>query len=244
MGLMFSHLSSVEKFKMGLIALVVIAVMGYLGTRQWKQPAPIVFRNEPLQEDKPAPKSEESTIVIHVAGAVRRPGVYRLSPGARVHDAIRTAGGAKVNADLSEWNLAAKIIDGKQIFVNSKPDRSRVAKSREPSPSGPKALGGALPVRVEVPAELRGGIGAVGVQPEASVRRQTGKKETPGEASISLNTGTQADLERLPGVGPSTAQKILSYRQEHGGFTSIDELLAVKGIGPKKLESMRKFLRL
>lgn len=229
---------------MGLIALVVTAVMGYLGTRQWKQPTPVVFRNEPLPEEKSAPKPEEATIVIHVAGAVRRPGVYRLSSSARVHDAIRTAGGAKENADLSEWNLAAKITDGKQIFVNAKPDRSRVAKSHEPSPTRPKALNGAFPLRVEVPSEFRGGIGAVGVQPEGSARRQTGKKETPGEASISLNTGSQADLERLPGVGPSTAQKILSYRQEHGGFTSIDELLAVKGIGPKKLESMRKFLRL
>ncbi|MCC7230940.1 MAG: ComEA family DNA-binding protein [Fimbriimonadaceae bacterium] len=241
---MFSHLSTVEKLKMGSIAVVVAVAMGYLGTRQWKQPAPIVFRNEPLPEGKPAPESEASTIVIQVAGAVRRPGVYRLPSSARVHDAIRTAGGAKENADLSEWNLAAKIVDGKQIFVNSKPDRAPVATSREPGPSRPKALGGSLPLHVEVPSELRGGIGALGVQPEGSTRRQTGKKEAPGVASISLNTGSQADLERLPGVGPSTAQKILSYRQEHGGFTSIDELLAVKGIGPKKLESMRKFLRL
>lgn len=62
--------------------------------------------------------------------------------------------------------------------------------------------------------------------------------------SISLNTASSAQLDSLPGVGPSTAQKILGYRREHGGFSSIDELMAVKGIGPKKLKAMRKYLRL
>jgi competence protein ComEA len=59
-----------------------------------------------------------------------------------------------------------------------------------------------------------------------------------------LNSSTGEQLQALPGVGPSTAAKIVEYRTEHGGFTSIDELLAVKGIGPKKLEAMRKFLKL
>ena len=61
---------------------------------------------------------------------------------------------------------------------------------------------------------------------------------------VSLNKATQTQLETLPGVGPATAKKILDYRMEHGGFSSVDELLAVKGIGPKKLEAMRKFVKL
>src|SRR5690242_15355920 len=58
-----------------------------------------------------------SRVVVHVAGAVRHPGVYRLRAGARVDDAVRRAGGARSRADLDQLNLAAKLEDGKQVLV-------------------------------------------------------------------------------------------------------------------------------
>ena len=59
--------------------------------------------------------------IVHVAGAVRRPGVYRLRPGARIDDALREAGGATRRADLSAVNLAAKAEDGRQVLVPERP---------------------------------------------------------------------------------------------------------------------------
>lgn len=59
-------------------------------------------------------------------------------------------------------------------------------------------------------------------------------------APISLNTATAEQLDTLDGVGPSTAQKILDYRTAHGGFSSVDDLAQIPGIGPKRLESLRK----
>jgi competence protein ComEA len=56
-------------------------------------------------------------VVVDVAGKVRRPGLYRLPPGARVDDAVRSAGGALAGVDLSSLNLAAKVVDGQQIAV-------------------------------------------------------------------------------------------------------------------------------
>ena len=67
-------------------------------------------------------------------------------------------------------------------------------------------------------------------------------KKKPPAHPININTATAADLQQIPGIGPSTAQKILDTRKSYGAFKSVDDLLAIKGIGPKKLEKMRKYL--
>jgi competence protein ComEA len=135
-------------------------------------------------------------VVVDVVGAVHRPGLYRLSQGTRIADAIARAGGATGKADLAQVNLAAPLADGEQVIV---PRR-----------------------------------GAPGVAPGGAAS-QGGASSAP----IQLSTATQEQLETLPGVGPVTAQKILDYREKHGAFHSIDELQAISGIGPKRLEQMR-----
>jgi comEA protein len=67
-------------------------------------------------------------------------------------------------------------------------------------------------------------------------------KKKPPAHPININTATATDLQQVPGIGPSTAQKILDTRKSYGAFKSVDDLLAIKGIGPKKLEKMRKYL--
>ena len=148
--------------------------------------------------------------VVHVAGAVRRPGVYRLPAGARVQEAVRRAGGARRGANVNGINLAAKVVDGQQVVVPS----------RTPSGSGgPAAAAGA-------PAE---GSGPAGAAAAGAV---------PGPP-ISLNNATAEQLDTLDGVGPATAQKIIAWRTQHGGFRSVADLGQVPGIGPKKLAALR-----
>jgi comEA protein len=67
-------------------------------------------------------------------------------------------------------------------------------------------------------------------------------KKKPPAHPININTAGATDLQQVPGIGPSTAQKILDTRKSYGAFKSVDDLLAIKGIGPKKLEKMRKYL--
>jgi competence protein ComEA len=141
------------------------------------------------------------TVVVHVAGAVRDAGVYRLRAGARVNDALARAGGATPRADLSQVNLAAKVEDGRQVLVPR-----RVAASAVPAP-----VGTAAPGQPAVP--------------------------------VNLNTATLEQLDTLPGVGPATAQKIIDYREEHGGFGSVDELGEVPGIGDVRLAALREQVR-
>jgi competence protein ComEA len=65
-----------------------------------------------------------------------------------------------------------------------------------------------------------------------------------GPLAIDINTATAQELEQLDGVGPATAAKIVAYRQEHGGFSSIDELDQVSGIGEARLAAIRTQLGL
>ena len=129
-----------------------------------------------------------SVLVIHVVGAVRRPGLYRLGDGKRVADAVARAGGATRRADLAALNLAAPLVDGTQVLV---PGRVNVA--CDGAASGSAIVGSVAP----------GGAATAGPK-------------------VSLSTATAEQLDTLPGVGPVTAQKILDYRAEHGGFASVD----------------------
>jgi competence protein ComEA len=155
--------------------------------------------------------ARDGSAVVHVVGAVRRPGVYRLRLGQRVEDAIRRAGGATGNTDLQAINLAAKIADGQQVVV---PRRAAVA--------GGAAAGGAV-------AAAGGAVAAAG----------GGGAGAAPSAPVNLNSATAEQLDTLDGVGPATVQKILEYRTQHGGFASVDDLAQVSGIGPKRLEALK-----
>lgn len=160
------------------------------------------------------------TVRIHVAGAVVRPGVYSVSSSARVVDAVKAAGGATSRADLERINLAQTIVDTEQVFVpfrSSRTTKITVAPRLRPSRTT---------VPVSVPT-IPGATPAMGV-PNTSV--------TP---LINLNSATSEQLDTLPGVGPSTAKAIISYRNRKGPFGKVEDLLNVPGIGPSKVAAIR-----
>jgi competence protein ComEA len=164
--------------------------------------------------------ARDGSATVHVVGAVRRPGVYRLALGQRVQDAIRRAGGVRDSADLQAINLAAKIADGQQVVV---PRRAAVGGGGAGAGGGGGA-GGASGAAAGSAAGGAGGAGPGGAAPSGPVN---------------LNSATLEQLDTLDGVGPATAQKILEYRTQHGGFASVDDLAQISGIGPKKLESLK-----
>jgi competence protein ComEA len=156
-------------------------------------------------------RADGGRVTVHVAGAVRRPGVYRLAAGARVDDALRRAGGAAPRADLAAVNLAARLEDGRQVLV---PERATAG-------GGASAAGGAP----------GGGAGASAGGGGAAAG---GAQAVP----VNLNTATLEQLDTLDGVGPGIAQRILDYREQRGGFRSVQELGEVPGIGYKRLATL------
>src|SRR5438876_5283107 len=67
-------------------------------------------------------------------------------------------------------------------------------------------------------------------------------KKKPPAKPVNINTATSEELQQVPGIGPATAEKILQMRKSYGVFKSVDDLLAIRGLGPKRLEKMRKYL--
>ncbi|MFP5318076.1 MAG: helix-hairpin-helix domain-containing protein [Acidimicrobiia bacterium] len=170
----------------------------------------------PAAAGGPSPATSAATLTVHAAGAVASPGVYAVAGSARVADVLTAAGGVLPEADVDRLNLASKVADGDRIYV------PREGESPEAAPmagSGAGATAGA------------GGGGS----PAAG----SGAPAAP----IDLNTATLEQLDTLPGIGPATAQAIVTYRTRQGRFRSVTELLEVPGIGPAKLEAVRPLVK-
>jgi competence protein ComEA len=147
-----------------------------------------------------------------VTGLVREPGLVRLPAGSRVADAIEAAGGVTKDGDITGMNLAALLSDGDSVVVGGGPAGG---------PSGP----------------VTGTV--TGTAPGSGSGGRTDTPGAPGGAEavttpVNLNQADQAELESLPGVGPVMAGNILAWRDEHGSFTSVEQLQEVSGIGPTR----------
>ncbi|MCS6777699.1 MAG: ComEA family DNA-binding protein [Chloroherpetonaceae bacterium] len=196
---------------------------------------PAVPASRAMQPEPPAP-TEPAEVVVHVTGAVRKPGVYHLPVGARGEDALRAAGGPLPEANPDAVNLAARLADGTQLFFPTRqqePEETTGETRALPEGSRGSRIGGARATAVASGRNAdREGQG-----------NRRGKLRAPGEGYVNINTADAAQLQRLPHVGPAMAERILSFRAEMGPFQAPEDLLQVRGIGPKKFEQMRPFVR-
>jgi competence protein ComEA len=152
------------------------------------------------------------TIVVYVSGAVNNPGLYSLPSGSRVGDAVSKAGGLRPDADTEQINLAARISDEEHISVPEK------------------------------------GATRAAVTP-TSPRKPTAQRATPvatthlsATAKININMATATELERLPGIGPSLAGHIVTFREANGPFLAIEDLMLVPGIKEGIMSNIRNLI--
>ena len=176
-----------------------------------------------LPPETPIPQK----IFVDVCGAVVNPGVYELDEGARIFQAVEAAGGYLPEAAINYLNRARSIGDGQQIYV---PTEEEVAENLELA-------------MAKVPEALTDSGNAGDLDPGEIPGSQTGNSsgmfpgdtgssgDGAGDASrIDLNTADVGQLSTLSGIGQSKAESIIAYREEHGGFTSIEEIMNVEGI--------------
>ena len=176
--------------------------------------------------------SGEATVRVHVAGAVNNPGVYTLPAQGRAVDAIAAASGAAADADLDRVNLAGALSDGVQIYV---PHRGETAAPAQIQPNGGTANAG----QGAANGAAQNGASQGGTQPQPARTLTASGSAQKGSTPVNINTATAEELQTLPRIGPAMAQRIIAWREAHGGFRSVDELDAVPGIGPSMLENLR-----
>lgn len=161
---------------------------------------------------QPAPT--KVPVAVHVIGAVPRPGLYEFPEGARVQDAIDAAGGLLTSANIDAVNLAALLVDGEQLTIPYK-------SGEEPVAGTDTSTGPDLP------------------------NSNTNDSDSSGSENpdlININTASLEELDSLPGIGPTTAQRIIDYRNMNGPFTTIDEIMDVSGIGPSTYDEIKDLI--
>ena len=153
------------------------------------------------------PGPDARQICVFVCGAVVNEGVYYLSEGSRVIDAVNAAGGYREDADRVYVNQAEYVYDAERVSI---------------------------PTSEEAEA-LKAEAGAEQAAPE-----QGG--EQSGSGLININTASRSELMEIPGIGESKADRIISYRENHGRFGSVEEIRNVSGIGSGIYEGLKDYI--
>ena len=216
------NLSKKQKIILSIvISIIFVLVLIYVYQNLYEEDTEILLTNETNElssemnensnEDSTNLNSKETeeTVVVHVIGEVNNPGVVTLPEGSRIIDAINMAGGKTEEADLSKINLAYIVEDGTQIYI-------------------PRINENLNQVNL-----ISDGAGVGVVITDSNV------EENEVNAKVNINTASKEKLETLPGVGETTAQKIIDYREANGKFKTIEDIKNVSGIGDSKYESLK-----
>lgn len=156
-----------------------------------------------------ASSEEAKTLVVHICGAVSAPGVYELPAGSRIIDAVEAGGGFLPEADEACCNLAEEIVDGCQIYIMTKSESCADGQT-----------------------EKKAGIQTSPDGDMQTTDRNVRSNSAPAleNGLVNLNTADVAVLMTLPGIGESRAKAIISYREQQGAFTKIEDIMKISGI--------------
>lgn len=232
------------KLKMGLFIVLIAALIistGVIGFLISKNDSEIIISKSSSEETTNVvavvtPQAtaivEENTekIQVYVVGEVNKPGVVTIEKGQIIDDAIKAAGGPTDKADLENINLAYILNENVMLKVLPKKEKTSdaVEIGKEPNASVP------------APNERMSGIEIRSDSGGAVFSENEQKSESKGK--ININKATEAELETLPGVGPSTASKIVAFRKQNGNFKKIEDIMNVPGIGESKFSSMKDLI--
>ena len=187
-------------------------------------------------------ETNENKIIIHITGAIKKEGIYELKENSRIADAIEAAEGLTENANIQDINLAYVLEDGEKIHIPTKEEiKQRNSETTEKS----------IDKTTIYVTKNTGGT----EKSASNTEKNTGNTNNSGNTKnnnsttnknekININTATQAELETLPGIGPSTALKIINYRKENGKYKTIEDIKKVSGIGDSKYNKIKELIKI
>jgi len=236
-----------EKVTIQKLALLCVSTALCSGVLWWDTDKEADPRIQRLPEPPSAEVTQEIKAVVCVSGAVVNPGMYQVTKGSRAREAIQLAGGVTEEADMDRVNLAQVCKDGGHIRV---PRLSQARLKRIKSESQalnaqhtPERKSGSCPA-VQKTTEAGGVAESVPDKTLAGRNTPAAGVITQGETGmIHLNSAGEEELKQLPGVGSSTARRIVTYRENYG-FRCVEDIMKVPGIGPAKFAMMKARLTL
>ena len=166
------------------------------------------------EEDKKENISSETGIFVHIDGYVNNPGVYQIKENERINLLIEKAGGLKNGYSIKNINLAAKLSDGDKVYI--------------PSIEEEKTLGN----------QNNNNVNTIGKHTNNGNNLNNNVSITKNN-KININKANVSELKQITGIGESTANKIIDYRENVGKFKKIEDIKEVKGIGDSKFESLK-----
>jgi competence protein ComEA len=188
-----------------------------------------------------ADSGEPELIYVFVCGAVAQEGVYELPAGSRVYQAVEAAGGYAADADTSYINQADPVTDAQKLEIPTVEEaeklreeaalaaENRQAETDAESGSGPD--GAAAGYANNGAGQVNNGAG--------QMNNSAGQADDAAARLININTADEAALQTLPGIGAAKAASIVRYREANGGFSSIEEIKKVSGIGDITYENIK-----
>ena len=192
-----------------------------------------------IPESKPQTQEQTQTQhedwFVYVTGAVNKPGVYKLPDNPRVFHAVESAGGMTAKADRNSLNLAEKILmDGLHIHIYEMGEREAL-EAKEAKRQAAKSMTAQNQTQTQQVTTVK----VPGIQVSNVRTRTQTQTQNAGSNLVDVNHASEQELTRLKGVGPAIAKRIIDFRNNMGSFKSPEDLLQVRGIGPKTLEKMR-----
>lgn len=226
-----NYFNKKQKLIIGIISSILVFAICYYVYAQENQNLINLEQNLEVEENKienqignNQEKTSNQTIIVHVSGAVEKEGIVELAQNSRIADAIEKAGGVKENACMDEINLAYLLEDGMKIYIPTKEEQQVMKQKNNGEEENYITKESGSKVESEIENQTSSG---------------TQKNTT---TKININTATQTELETLPGIGPSTASKIINYRKEKGKFKTIEEMKEVSGIGDSKYNQIKNLI--
>ena len=175
----------------------------------------------------------QNNIYIHIMGEVKNPGVVIAKEGDRIKDIIEKAGGTTEKADLKNINLAYKVEDGQKINIPN------INESKNENVLQEKDYGKNKSTTNNTNNKNAKNVNHITKSSGTNVIVDGNNNDAESKSSkVNINTATQTELETLNGIGPSTASKIIKYRNEKGKFKKIEDIKNVSGIGEAKFKKI------
>lgn len=224
-GKIMYNLNKKQKIILGILVAIVAGFVCYYVYAKDEGANTVNLESDlAIQEEMTGQEEEQHSddrILVHISGAVNKEGIVELKMGSRIADAIDKAGGIKEDADIEEINLAYLLEDGMKIKIPNKQEKDKQSDTVQEE---------------NIENYVTTSIGV------SNVSKEEEKSKDMKSEKVNINTATQTELETLPGIGPSTAMKIITYRKEKGKFMKKEEIKEVSGIGESKYNKIKDLI--